>query len=90
MNSTQPIPTTDKTPATAKAARTPRFAVGTVFTPLRKQAELCTVTDILTTRNLAGDIVKIRYVATHLFYGQVVTDSDVIETTIARGTITQP
>ena len=76
------------TPQTAPAAHTPRlqrFAVGTKFTPLRKNAAECTVTDFLVTRNLAGDVVKTAYVATHIFCGQVVTVYDVCDATIARG-----
>lgn len=61
-----------------------RFAVGTAFRPAGKDY-VCTVTDYLVTRNLAGEIVKVRYVATHELCGQAVTDSDVVETTIARG-----
>lgn len=43
-----------------------------------------TVTDIYRTYNSDGLMVKLRYVATHDFCGQKVTDYDVIETTIAR------
>ena len=46
-----------------------------------------TVTDILKTYNSAGDLVKTRYVATHDFLGQKVTDSDVLGVTIQRGLI---
>lgn len=61
------------------------YPIGTKFTPIGKHATECTVTDMLTTRNLAGEIVAIRYVATHIFMGQTVTDRNVIPTTIARG-----
>jgi len=61
------------------------YPIGTKFTPIGKHATECTVTDMLTTRNLAGEIVSIRYVATHIFMGQTVTDRNVIPTTIARG-----
>ena len=61
-----------------------RFPVGTQFVRVgRKLVE--TVADYHVTRNLAGEIVKARYVCTHEFMGQTVTDSDVVETTIARG-----
>lgn len=62
----------------------PLFPVGTRFTPARKHAVECVVVDILTTRNIKGDVVAIRYVAEHLFCGQVVRNHDVLETTIAR------
>jgi len=62
--------------------REPRFAIGTRF---NYKTRVCTVTDILRTYNSAGDLVKIRYVAEHKFLGQIVTDSDVCETSIARG-----
>jgi hypothetical protein len=66
------------------------FPVGTVFRPRSKPARLCTVTDRLTTTNLAGEVVAVHYVATHEFLGQVVTDHDVLRTTIARGLISMP
>ena len=74
-----------------RMAQTPRFKIGTTFTPQsRKGAGVHTVTDVLTTRNSKGEVVKIRYEATHEFMGQTLTDNDVLETTIARGLISQP
>jgi hypothetical protein len=71
--------------------RAPRFKVGTVFIPQgRKNASACTVTDILTTRNSAGEVVAIRYVATHEFMGQTLRNQDVIETMISRGLVSEP
>jgi len=67
----------------------PRFAIGTVYRTGGKHPIECTVTDILRTYNSKGELVKIRYVATHQFCGQLVTDVDVVETTIARGRISQ-
>lgn len=67
----------------------PRFPVGTQFTTRGKHVRLCTVIDVWTTTNLAGEVVSVRYVATHEFCGQIVTDNDVCETTIARGLIPQ-
>lgn len=63
--------------------RAPRYQIGQVFWSRGKAPRRCTVTDILTTRNAAGQIVSIRYVATHELCGQIVTDSNVVETTIA-------
>lgn len=64
-----------------------RFAVGTLYIPIGKAGNLCTVTDFLVTYNLAGDVVQTRYVSTHQFCGQTVTNRDVVETTIARGLV---
>lgn len=62
-----------------------RFKIGTKYTARGKQKRECTVTDILKTYNSAGELVKIRYVATHEFCGQIITEHDVVETTIAMG-----
>jgi hypothetical protein len=66
---------------------TPRFKVGTTFYSRGKHPRLCTVTDYLVTRNLAGEVVKARYVATHDMCGQDVVDVDVPEVAIAMGLI---
>lgn len=72
----------------ATQERTPRFTIGTQYRPIgRRNSYVCTVTDILTTRNTTGDIVDIRYESEHAFAGQMVKARDVIETTIARGLI---
>lgn len=68
---------------------TATYPIGTQFRQGR-HATLCTVTDIWTTRNAAGEVVKTRYVATHLFCGQVVTDRDVVAVTIAKGLVQPP
>lgn len=64
-----------------------QFPVGTMFKSAGKHPRTCIVEDMLTTRNLAGEVVRIRYVATHEFMGQKVTDSDVSPVTIARGLV---
>jgi len=64
--------------------------IGTKFIKQRgkvKNDRIETVTDILKTYNLVGELVKTRYVATHDFCGQTVTDSDVLGVTIQRGLI---
>ena len=64
--------------------------IGTKFIKQRgkvKNDRIETVTDILKTYNLAGELVKTRYVATHAFCGQTVTDSDVLGVTIQKGLI---
>jgi hypothetical protein len=67
--------------------KTPRFKVGQRFKTRGKHPSVCTIVDILRTFNLAGECVSLRYVATHEFCGQTVTDHDVVDTTIAKGLI---
>jgi hypothetical protein len=62
-----------------------RFSIGTKYQTRGKQPRTCTVVDILRTYNSKGELVKVRYVATHELMGQTVTDHDVIDTTIAMG-----
>lgn len=62
-----------------------KFPVGTEFVTRGRHPRKCQVVDYLRTFNLAGELVKTRYVATYEFCGQTVTDNDVPETTIARG-----
>jgi len=64
-----------------------RFPIGTKFHSRGKYPKLCTVTDILRTYDNAGNLVSIRYIATHSFCGQVVADTDVNDMTIARGLV---
>ena len=62
-----------------------RFQIGTEFMSRGKHPKVCTVVDVLRTYNNAGELVRLRYVATHLSAtGQIVTDHDVCDTTIAR------
>ena len=62
-----------------------KFKIGTKFKTRGKHPRLCTVIDQLTTYNSTGDIVKIRYVATHSFMGQILTNYDVVEAAISMG-----
>jgi hypothetical protein len=64
-----------------------QYKIGTQYYSSGKNKRLCTVTDILTTYNHRGEKVKIRYVASHEFLGQLVTDYDVCETSIKRGRV---
>ena len=57
-------------------------AMGTVY--FDRKGMRCQVVDYLVTRNLAGEVVRERYVVNHIFAGQVVSDNDVVETTILR------
>lgn len=65
----------------------PRFQIGQQYNTRGAFPRLCTVTDIHTTYNSKGEFVKLRYVATHEFMGQTVTESDVVETSIAMGAV---
>jgi hypothetical protein len=62
-----------------------KYPIGTQYMPMRKNTYVCTITDIHKTYNNNGDLVKTTYLATHEFCGQTITESDVNETTIARG-----
>jgi hypothetical protein len=61
------------------------YLIGTKYKTRGKAPRLCEVVDILKTYNLAGELVKTRYVSTHDFMGQKVTDYDVVKTTISIG-----
>ena len=61
------------------------ITIGTKFTTRGKHPKECIVTDILKTYNSKGELVSTRYVATHEFLGQTVTDYDVVAVTIQRG-----
>lgn len=67
--------------------REPIYPIGTVYKTRHKHPHTCTVIDVHTTYNLAGEVVKLRYVSTHEFIGQTVIDRDVVEATIAMGLI---
>lgn len=64
-----------------------RFKVGDKFYHSFKFKIVATIVDIHKTYNLANELVKVRYVATHPFNGQTITDYDVIDTTVARNFI---
>ena len=60
-----------------------KFKIGQQFMSGSRNPVVCTVVDIYTTYDHAGNVVKIRYVADHEFAGQIITDYDVNETSIA-------
>lgn len=64
-----------------------RFQIGQQFKTRGKAPRLCTIIDVLRTFNSAGDLVSLRYVATHEFMGQTVTDGDVCDATVAMGIV---
>ena len=70
--------------------KTQRYPVGTTFTPRGKHATIYTVTDYHTTTNLRGEVVRARYVTEHTFLGQRIRSTDIVETTIARGSPSGP
>lgn len=65
----------------------PRFPIGLSFERKRYPKAPCSIThnieDIYTTRNSAGEVVKIEYKVSHEFMGQRVSEF-MIDTTIAR------
>ena len=60
-----------------------KYPIGTMYKSYR--GRLNTIRDYYITRNLAGDIVRERYVASHEFFGQLVFDYNVPDTEVARG-----
>jgi hypothetical protein len=64
-----------------------RNLIGVQYKTRGKHPKLCTVVDQHTTYNIAGDVVKVTYVATHEFLGQVVTDNYVGQTSILMGEV---
>ena len=61
--------------------------IGTQYMTKGKNPRLCTVVDKLTTTRSDGTFYKARYIATHEFLGQTVSDYDVVRTTIVMGAI---
>jgi hypothetical protein len=64
-----------------------RNLIGVKYKTRGKHPKICTVVDQHTTYNMAGDVVKVTYVATHEFLGQVVTDTNVCPTSILMGEV---
>jgi hypothetical protein len=66
-------------------AKIARFPIGLTFSYKRGKAPAQTyrIVDILTTRNNAGEIVRIEYDTVHLFCGQEVHEM-LVDTSIAR------
>lgn len=62
------------------------FPIGHKFTVKRgkKPPTEYTVTDHISSYNAAGDLVRFRYVTSHIFAGQLVFTHDVVHTTIKR------
>lgn len=64
-----------------------KYKIGTKYRTRGKRKDVCTIVDMLTTYNLAGEVVNSRYVSIHEFLGQTVFNRDVAESTIAMGLI---
>jgi hypothetical protein len=62
----------------------PRFAVQQ-FKTFGRYTRWCRIVDIHRTYNLAGELVKVRYVATYDLHGQTTCDMDVEERRVAIG-----
>lgn len=62
-----------------------RFPIGTRYLSGGKCPRLCTIVDHWRTFNLAGELVRERYVSEYRFLDQIMSDADVIETSIAMG-----
>ena len=79
---------TETTNKETKVMLKENIKVGTQFIRRgTKRKDVETVIDIYKTYNLAGELVKTRYVATHDLLGQTVTDRDIVAPTIQMGTI---
>jgi len=61
------------------------YPIGYKYKTRHKNPRECTIVDILKTYNSKNELVKIRYVATHLFMNQIITDYDVVAASIAMG-----
>lgn len=66
--------------------REPKYQVGQKFKTRGKFPRECTVIDIYKTYNLKGEMIELRYIATHEMMGQIVT-GEYPETTIDMGKI---
>ena len=55
----------------------PRYSIGQQYTAKNKRKDVCTVIDILSTYNAAGDLVSVKYLCSHMFLGQVVKHEEV-------------
>ena len=66
-------------------AKQARFPIGLTFSYKRGKAPAVEyrIVDILTTRNNAGEVVRLEYDTVHLFCGQEVHET-MVDTTIAR------
>ena len=64
-----------------------KFPIGTKYMTRGKNKHECTVIDIHSTFNVSGEMVKFRYVSTHIFCGQTMTNYDVPQASISLGMV---
>ncbi len=73
---------------------THRFPIGTQYMQRygkgKADFRICTVSDHMTLTNSKGEVVRRYYQAQHTFAGQLLTDPDVADTTIARNLLEDP
>jgi hypothetical protein len=63
------------------------YRIGTQYWTRGKAKRLCTVTDVFRTYNSKDELVSITYESQHAFCGQMVTERNVVATTIAMGEV---
>lgn len=63
------------------------YKIGTKYKTRGKHPRVCTIIDVYKTYNTKNELVKTRYVSTHEFMGQTITDNDVYPTTVKMGYI---
>jgi hypothetical protein len=70
-------------------ATKPKYPIGTIYKRIvaKNVFRVCTVVDIETTFNDAGEQVRQRYVSSHEFMGQSLIERDIVQLTIDRATI---
>ena len=61
--------------------------IGTEYT--NRKGQTCIVSDVWSTFNSRGELVQTRYVVTHQFMGQQVTERDVLAITIQKALATR-
>ena len=61
------------------------YPIGTTYESRGKHSDVWTVVDQLTTKNSAGDVVEVRYIASRTMGGQTILDRTVRNATIAMG-----
>lgn len=62
-----------------------RFPIGTKYTTGGKHPRIATITGQHTTIDQDGNVVRERYVSVHEFLNRVIQETDIPDTTVARG-----
>jgi hypothetical protein len=71
----------------ASSLQTPENLIGVQYMTRGKSPRLCTVVDKHTTYAMDGSIFRERYVSTYDFIGQLMTNYDVVRTTIVMNQV---